>query len=78
MKEDAYSRWVLIKFSPFSVSVVCLFCNGEVSYYYLFNFNFNLIVTQVGVVGVFTYLSLIKRGGGGRLFEAGHLFENIL
>ena len=24
---------------------------------------------------MFTYLSLIKRGGGGRLFEAGHLFE---
>ena len=26
----AYSRWVLIKFSPFSASVVCLFCNRKI------------------------------------------------
>ena len=38
-------------------------------------FSFNLIVTQVGGVGVGAYLSLIgrKRGWGGRLFEAGRL-----
>ena len=102
----AYSRWALIrgwaliKFSPISASVVCLFCckainaNNktprsnkarfsikysqeksvleEVSYLYLLNFNFNLIVTQVGGVGVGTYLSLIGRrrgcGSGGCLF----------
>ena len=41
----------------------------------LFNFNFNLIITQVGGVGVGAYLSLIGRESGwsGRLFEAGRL-----
>ena len=79
----AYSRWVLIKFSPFSASVVCLFwnrkidgnnktrrCNkarflsttlkktpssGKSLIIVLFNFNFNLIVTQVGGLGVGAY-----------------------
>ena len=27
LRVGAYSRWALIKFSPFSASVVCLFCN---------------------------------------------------
>ena len=27
----AYSRWALIKFSPFSVSEVCLFCNKTIN-----------------------------------------------
>ena len=48
---------------------------GEVSYYYLFNLNFNLIATQVGGVGkVLISVWLGGEGGGGeRLFEAGHL-----
>ena len=33
---------------------------GEFSYLYLFNFNFKLILTQVGGVAVGTYLSLIE------------------
>ena len=41
----------------------------------MFNFNFNLIVTQVVGVRVGAYLSLIERGRGwyGRLFEARRL-----
>ena len=27
----AYSRWALIKFSPFSASEVCLFCNKTIN-----------------------------------------------
>ena len=48
---------------------------GEVSYYYLFNLNFNLIATQVGGVGkVLISVWLGGEGGGGeRLFEAEHL-----
>ena len=48
---------------------------GEVSYYYLFTLNFNLIATQVGGVGkVLISVWLGGEGGGGeRLFEAEHL-----
>ena len=35
---------------------------GEVSYQYLFNFNFNLIVTQVGGVGMGAYSRLALHG----------------
>ena len=31
LRVGAYSRWVLIKFSVFSASVVCLFCNKTIN-----------------------------------------------
>ena len=31
LRVGAYSRWVLIKFSPFSASEVCLFCNKTIN-----------------------------------------------
>ena len=31
LRVGAYSRWALIKFSPFSASEVCLFCNKTVN-----------------------------------------------
>ena len=45
-----------------------VFISRQVSYQYLFNFNFNLIVTQVGGVGMGAYLSLI---GGRKGVEVG-------
>ena len=31
LRVGAYSRWALIKFSTFSASVVCLFCNKTIN-----------------------------------------------
>ena len=31
LEEGACSSWALIKFSPFSASVVCLFCNKTIN-----------------------------------------------
>ena len=76
----AYSRWALIKFSPFSASEVCLFCNktinannktqSKVSVKYseensvLGEVSYYNLFPQVGGVGVSTYLSLIGRRRG--------------
>ena len=87
LRVGSYQKWVLIrgwaliKFSPFSVSVVCLFCNetvngksfvfGDVSYQQLFTvFVFGVGEGRgQGGGGVGAYLSLIGREKGWALIR---------
>ena len=92
LRVGAISRWALIKFSPFSARVVCLFCNktvtkqgfckilwrnvfGEV--FYLFNFNVNLIVTQVNKWILWCCLLDVRHRNVGKWFRCPRSMESI-
>ena len=76
--------WALIKFSQFSASVVCLFCNKIINgnnkkrRCNKARFLLNALKKTLSSGGslIISYLSLCGRewGGAGRLFEAGRLF----
>ena len=78
LRVGAYSRWALIrgwaliKFSPFSGSVVVYFAKSKVSLKYYPEEN-----SVFGRVSYYILLEFLWEGvgGGGRLFEAGPLFE---